>query len=307
VDGSLLTKCLFDGGDIDKDFKVIDDIEELVECCEYFNDEVFDKDCEDSLEDAQLCLTECLDPCIQETSTLYLDCIDDNSGSSSCEATECFDELLSGDLEDDIDIDLEDLADNIGQLEVDDLEDCDSLEDFVDSVCDIGKDCCKKCNSELAGIVDCLINDVIIPFVAAELNVTVNECPIDLDKCELIKESGDKMRDLKEREEEVFTQALSLPKRNAQTKRDKLKEKFVEQAKNRRLEGETSDDKVAACQATMKSDIIATNMTYATNQYMECVTSAALGALEDAPESGAPAAFKIGALVAALVGSFLAL
>jgi hypothetical protein len=205
------------------------------------------------------------------------------------------------------DFDLETLNDAIGDVDTETLENCSTLGDFIESVCEIGEDCCKKCISQLGYMVDCLINDVLMPYIAGEKNVTVNECPIDAEECELI----DERRGLKEGEEEVFAKAMSLPKSIGQTKRESRRTKFVKKAKkNRRLEGETSDDQVATCKATMISDIIATNMSYASDQYTVCVTSAAVGNLEDATEestSGAAAAFKIGVLVAALVGSFLAL
>jgi hypothetical protein len=86
------------------------------------------------------------------------------------------------------------------------------------SDCDIGKKCCnKKCNPKLGGMVDCMIKQQhSYPFMAAELNQTIQECPMDIDECELENSGKRKMHDLKEGEEEVFIKALSLPKKNTQ-------------------------------------------------------------------------------------------
>jgi hypothetical protein len=69
---------------------------------------------------------------------------------------------------------------------------------------------------------------------------------------------------------------------------------------NRHLEGKTTEDKITVSKLTLKSDIIASSVTYATNKYsMECMTNPGIDALEDTPvESGAApggagAAFKI--------------
>jgi hypothetical protein len=86
----------------------------------------------------------------------------------------------SGDL-----LDLKNLQDKISTINADDLEDCSLLEQFVNEVCDVGEDCCKKCNNELGVVVDCLINNVVVPLLAIQLNATVATCPIDMDKCEL--------------------------------------------------------------------------------------------------------------------------
>jgi hypothetical protein len=222
------------------------------------------------------------------------------------------------DLEDDLSFsgdifDTRNIEKRLQRIEADDLEDCGLLEDFVDAVCDVGDDCCDDCQPQLASVVDCLINDILIPYVALELNKTIEECPIDTEECYLVgsdsKSRKRKMRDLKKGEEETFMKALSLPKKNAQTKRDKVKENVLKNAENRRLEeGHNTTVDIAACESAMTANIMTANITHATNKFMECVTAAAIGSLEDTPEgSGAGAAFKIGALVVTLVGSFLAL
>jgi hypothetical protein len=307
---------LDDAGSVDSSLDSVESLDDLVECCNFYEDnEAFDSDCEDILEDSSDCLTECLDPCLTETAKDYLDCIQDETGSKGCERQECLDGFLE-DLEDDLDFsgdifDIRNIEKRLEKIDADDLEDCDLLEDFVEAVCDVGDDCCDDCQSELGLIVDCLINDIVIPFVALELNKTIAECPIDTDNCELEGGRKTKMRDLKKGEEVPFTKAMSLPKGNAQTKRDKVKEKFLKNSKNRRLEeGHNTTVDVDACEAAMNTDIITSDVSTATNKFMECVTAAAITSLEDVPEEGASdaaAVFKIGALVVTLVGSFLAL
>jgi hypothetical protein len=300
----------------------VESLDELVDCCE------MDNDCEKELEEAQECVQLCFDPCIKDSAEDYLDCIhdeDDGVDSNKCSRQACLDGFLE-DLEDDVDfsgdiLDLKNIEKRLTRIDQDDLEDCSLMEDFVEAVCDIGDDCCERCNEELAVVVDCLINDIVIPFVAIELNTTIEECPISED-CELENSSGDnknkkrkknnkrERRDLAD-ENDLIEKALSLPQTKAgRTKRDLAKEAAIEKAERKRVLQPEQSTTVAVdeCQNAMTMNTIAHNITHATSKFMECVTAAAIAALPDSDTetSAAPAAFRMAAYVAAVVGSLFA-
>ena len=313
-DGSLLNDCL----DPSREDGSIDSLDGLVECCQMEND------CEKELEDAQECVQNCFDPCIRETSLAYLDCInDENDGvdSNRCSRQSCLDGFLE-DLEDDADfsgdiLDLGNVEKRLTKIEQEDLEECSLLEDFVEAACDIGEDCCERCNTELATTVDCLINDIVIPFVAIELNTTIEECPISEDcKLEFSGSRKAKARKTTAQEEEIFNKALSLTKRAdglGQSKRNLAREAALKKAdRNRVLEAaQTSEEAVTACENAMNMNTISHNVTFAVSKFMECLTAAGISMLPDEVASGdgtsAASAASLATLVATtLVASFFA-
>lgn len=295
----------------------VDSLDELVDCCD------FDSDCERDLEDAQECLEFCLDSCIADEAEEYLDCIRDEAEENSCDLDDCIDGFLSDDLPDELDeslssssdlFSLEALERRIVLIDENQLEDCNLLGDFVDSVCDIGTDCCSRCEEELGEFVNCLVNDIVIPFVSIELNKTIPTCPIDTEECEL-EDSGRKERRQRraeknpptEEEEQLIQRALSLP-RKSQNKRNARKEAIVADFRNavtsRRLTSYNNTAAIAACEASMRMNVVAHNMTHAMNVYTECVSIAAIETLaaNTPQESAAPAYSAMVALVAAVAG-----
>merc|ERR1712137_847633 len=100
----------------------------------------------------------------------------------------------------------------------------------------------EECTTELSYVVDCLINDIVVPFVAIELSTTVDECPINED-CELDFPSGNKSnksRKLKaskvgKDEEHLFNKALGLRKKSKQTRRDARKEAAIKASDRKRI------------------------------------------------------------------------
>jgi hypothetical protein len=280
---------------------------------------MMERDCEKDLEEAQECVQLCFDPCITETSQEYLDCIqdenEDNNKKNRCSRQQCLDGFLE-DLEDDADfsgdiLDLKNVEKRLKKIDQEDLEDCGLLEDFVEAVCDIGDDCCEDCNEELALVVDCLINDIVIPFVAIELNTTIEECVIE-DDCGLATNSKSRKERRRAHEDELLQKALNLPQtKGGQTKRDRSKEAAMKKADAKRvLQGDmSSEEAVAECEHGLTMNTIAHNISYATSMFMECVTVAAIAALPegDSTTSAAPAAFQMAAYVATVVGSLFAL
>ena len=315
---SLLTRCLDESTD---EGSAVESLDGLVECCS------FDSDCERDLEDAQDCLEFCLDSCVGDQAEEYLDCIRGAAEDSDCDLDECIDGFLSDDIEDDLEDTLGDSEDifslsalegRIVRIDEEELEDCGLLAEFIDSACEIGQDCCDECEGELAVFLDCLVNDIVIPFVSIERNTTIDTCPIDTDDCELITDdegSRKKRRRAKEHkplsleEEQLFQRALSLPSKKAlQNKRSAKREAMITDFKKamtsgRRLNtGYNTTSAIAACEATMRMNIVAANMTHAMNEYTECVSVAAIEtlALSGPSESGASMTSFASALVAAV-------
>jgi hypothetical protein len=304
----LLNDCL----DPSRDDSV-ESLDSLVGCC------MMENDCKKALEDAQECVQLCFDPCIKTSSETYLDCIEEeNKGmdSNKCSRAACLDGFLK-DLEDEAGfsgdvLDLKNVEKRLTKIEQDDLEDCGLMEDFVDAVCGIGKDCCEKCNEDLALVVDCLVNDIVIPFVAIELNTTIEECAISED-CGLESTSGDNKRRGRHlaNEHDLIQKALSLPQtKDGRTKRDLAKESAIKNADRKRVlqPEQSTTEAVDECQNSLTMNTIAHNITHASSKFMECVTLAAIAALpeSDTEPSAAPAAFHMAAYVATVIGSLFA-
>jgi len=326
---SLLTMCLDES---EEGFgSAVNSLDDLVDCCD------FDSDCERDLEDAQDCLEFCLDSCISEEAEEYLDCIRDEAsgGSSSCDLDDCIDGFLSDDLGDELDESLESSNDlfslealerRIIGIEQDQLEDCNLLADFVDASCDVATDCCSRCEEEFGEFIDCLVNDIVIPFVSIEVNKTIPTCPIDTEECELVGvESGSRKERRQRRaerappspeEEALIQRALALPnKSQKQNKRNAKKEAIIADFRKsmvggRRLETYNNTAAIAACEATMRKNVVAHNMTHAMNLYTECVSVAAIETLAaNSPQESAASvpSVAVAALVAvgvAAVGFF---
>lgn len=302
----------------------VSSLDGLVECCD------FDSDCERDLEDAQDCLEFCLDTCIADQAEEYLDCIRDEAESSSCDLDDCITDFLSDDLADDLDESLESSNDlfslealerRIVLIDENQLEDCNLLSDFVDSVCDIATDCCDRCEEEMGEFIDCLVNDIVIPFVSIELNKTIPTCPIDTENCELESlDSGRKERRQRRaerapatpEEEALIQRALSLPSQSQkQNVRSERKEAMIAEFKKtivsgRRLTEEAYNNTAAiqACEAKMRMNVVAANMTHAMNMYTECVSMSAIETLaaHSTKTSAAPVSTPVAALVAAVAG-----
>lgn len=282
-DDALLAECM--------DPDVTDSIEELVDCCK------MDRDCQDELEAAQECITECFPACLSESAKGYVDCVNDEDGNAGCSKQTCLDSFIN-DLEDEIEgapddlLDFDSISSKLETIDEDEIGDCANLVNFVDTVCDLGDDCCDDCTDELAIMMDCMINEVLIPYVAWEKNTTIDTCPMDLDTCAL--EGYSRKRALTQ-EDENFARAMALPKKS-------------QGAKRALEETNTSDEAVSACQDKMNLDLLMYNITYATTEYMACVTAAGIAVLPDGegdPDEGesSSAGFSFVKLVALVVGS----
>lgn len=242
-DRSLLDFCLEDNsGDS------IEDIDDLKECCDFK-----DKKCDEYFDEVKECLMGCINNCMIETAGQWLVCMRDNGDEGSCSRQECLDGYLD-DLPEDLDLanepdifDLETVLKLVEKIETEDLEDCSLLDEFVTETCDVGNDCCDRCQEELGLTVDCLLNDIVIPFASGQLNTTITECPIDTERCR-----AEFRRELVERETDVESQ-----------------------------------EEATQCQRKMEANILAHNMSYAANQFMQCIMTAGFRALPDKPQGSA--------------------
>jgi hypothetical protein len=353
-DGTILNECLDPNredrdqgtinpaGDSAASVDNVEDIKDLVDCCEDGLDNAgvkWDKDCRDTFEQVEACLVECFDGCLTATTEAWFQCVQDETGntkkdsndltgSDSCSRQSClsgfldeeegdtdnkegneldetFEEaLVDGDL---IDIsksedifDLETVAEMFEEIGDSDLQDCSALDNFIDSACRVSDTCCEDCNVEMAASLDCLLNSIVAPFVAAATNVTSVSCPVD-EECAYDSKDKRSRRDLHSKTlDALHTKGHFLPRSSNGVD-------LVNFFETRRLEGTagTSDD-VQFCISQMNRNILAHNMTHATNKYMECTTAAALSRLEDAPESGsASAALSFLAFVASFIVALL--
>jgi len=123
------------------------------------------KDCSDAAEAVDQCLEKCLPGCVLETATAYLDC---SRTISPCR----FDNCVTGialdrdwiDVKgDDNDIFYEQLSNDLEGKVFSDS--CESTEEKAKLVCDIGKSCCETCNPELGAVMNCVVNDMMRPWL----------------------------------------------------------------------------------------------------------------------------------------------
>jgi hypothetical protein len=292
---SLLEQCL----DTSSSAERVQDIGDLADCCDFSSSS--DNTCEDTLTEVAQCLNTCMDFCLTFTAGLWYLCVSLETGKKGCSRGDCIDGFLEdlpnaldvNDLSTDI-FDVKNLERRLKRLKVSDLEDCSSMEEFVDEACRVGDECCDVCQPGLASTLDCLMNDVLGPFVAASLNETIPECPVaedcstDLFPTTSGKKKNTRHRGLTEKEADLFNKAIQLP----QTKRHAQKEAFlvlVEKQKERRLDEAVSSDPIADCQKKMQSDVISYNMTHAANNYLVCINAAAFAVLEEDQGSAAMA------------------
>lgn len=72
---------------------------------------------------------------------------------------------------------LEELAGIFGQIN-NDITDCSSVQPFTEGVCHVGDTCCKDCSGELADTLDCLLNNIVAPFITSIANISNLDGPI---------------------------------------------------------------------------------------------------------------------------------
>ncbi|KAL3904158.1 MAG: hypothetical protein SGARI_005045, partial [Bacillariaceae sp.] len=149
----------------------VDTMEDVANCCK------MDDLCLGSLQDAQECMaSQCVDPCVASTTRNYFECISQQASNDGCDSNSCLDGFFpAGSLPTRFGPTLELTAIQSayeGLLQQTDLADCASLSPFVSQACSISDACCTDCDSQLAVTLDCLINDLVLPYTVLELNTT---------------------------------------------------------------------------------------------------------------------------------------
>jgi hypothetical protein len=345
LDGTVLNECLDPDRDDRNDIfgkkqKPVEDIKDLSECCKdgiEARGEKWDNDCEKTFEEVAACLqANCFSSCLVTDAQNWFDCIqdktDDVTGDKKCSRQSCINGLFEEE-EDDapfgdgnsidatVQEDLEDTAefieignskdsifdvDNVASLFEEiagEVSDCTVLEPFTESVCRVGDTCCEECNTEMATVLNCLVNQVVAPFVAIAANITGPLiCPIP-ENCEVDKKKRF-LNAMEGRDENAMVDipasvdySLAMPK---------MVQKFEDR---RRLQNTTEADDAQYCVDQMEMNIIAHNMTYAANKFMECTASAGLARLQDpaAETDSGSSAFSMLAMVAMAALSTLAI
>jgi hypothetical protein len=236
-------------GENGKSIDSVESIDDLKECCDFK-----DNKCDDYFTDVQECLVGCINPCLITSAGSWLDCLRANGDEGSCSRTQCLDGYLE-DVPDDMGLDknpdifdLETVYKMVEKIHTEELEDCGLLKEFVDDVCDVSNDCCDRCSPEIGTTVDCLLNGIVVPFAEGALNATIGDCPIDTERCQA---------DFRRLEEAKEPTAVS-------------------------------QESAAECQRVMETNIVAHNISYATNKFLECIMAEGFKALPDEETSSNP-------------------
>ena len=168
-----------------------DDIKKFTKCCQFPDkDKVnYDKgdplyNCKDTLEDAAVCIDDCLHPCVTETAWEYASCVAGaESGLSCLDKEECLDSLKHAFYEVDYDkessrdksndwADSEVFNDFVEEMEDVKENDCDDTKELADDVCVEGEACCADCQEELGDVLSCFVDNVLGPIIAQDFNLT---------------------------------------------------------------------------------------------------------------------------------------
>lgn len=257
----------------------VSNMTDLAKCCGST------EQCTTSLEVTQQCMeAACLAPCLQTTTRDYFQCITTQATQDSCDANMCLDGFFPASsnpsrLGPSLDLDLINNAYQ-GVLNQTSLQDCNRLHPFVNQACRISNQCCQDCDSYLANTLNCIINDLVLPYALLELNITttVTRDVVVVDQCLIGRDDDDRTND------PTVQRACELaPSTGRPTKRDLIFEEEVDDNEylHRLLhesdvehdhEEEVDIDLLERdCQNRLVKDMIATNITYAAGRYTGCL------------------------------------
>jgi hypothetical protein len=125
---------------------------------------------------------------------------------------------------------------------------CSALDGFVDGVCDVSNRCCPNCNSEMAGLTDCLVNDFVLPLFV--MDPAAN--------CEIVTGASGTC--------EIGATALVTRSANLD-KTSTIDTTSTTTTTSNVLDGVD----VSECEEGMAFDFIVHNQTYAVDQFMGCI------------------------------------
>jgi len=187
TDANMFTNCINQYCDEnDPCFDTFYDAQDLGKCCGMPQG----GECKKAGKQAQKCFDTCLPSCVKVSTNDFFDCTFKYGGTTGCDRADCFQKLAldrewmysssstDSDSSDDTDFFLQ-LGDHMQTMSDDDAESCVGATDKAKEVCGIGDDCCKSCNGELSAISDCLVNEVVRPYLSDKRSVTLNRCYVD--------------------------------------------------------------------------------------------------------------------------------
>jgi hypothetical protein len=159
---SRLWQCLPENGKT-KVFDAANPLNDLVQCCE------MSAACKQTFKDARQCSQSgCIKPCMKQSAKSYMGCLIDQVDAQPpvCRfASLCVGQLTGNDSFDFA----KTLAQDTNGVTA---SSCSSMSGFVDGLCEISDSCCPQCNAQMLGLVDCLVNDFLLPASTSAGSVT---------------------------------------------------------------------------------------------------------------------------------------
>jgi len=155
-------------------------------CCD-----MNDSDCAEYATRVDDCLADCLPKCVNKKVNDYLECTAYTStirSASGCDLNDCYAGIaLDRDWANDDDLKNTDkffkkLTDNISDMSSYDQQGiCDGAESKATAVCKIGETCCEPCVKELSKVMDCVVNDMILPYKLSSYS-SDDDCEVQCNK-----------------------------------------------------------------------------------------------------------------------------
>jgi len=150
-----------------------------------------DNDCYLTSQKIDTCLSDCLPICVSDTVNNYMECTAYRS-ANPCNIEDCItgivlDRSWSPDAAKNTKDFLEMLEDDLSIKKYNGEDGCSTTEAKAAEVCLIGKTCCDPCNEQLGDAMNCVVNDMIRPWMGFS-----DECEIDCDDSSVrkLQESG---------------------------------------------------------------------------------------------------------------------
>lgn len=150
-----------------------------------------DSDCEDTSLKIDTCLNDCLPSCVSDTVNNYMQCTTYRS-ANPCNIEDCItgivlDRSWSPDAASNTEDFLEMLGTDLSLKKYNGEDGCSTTEAKATEVCRIGKTCCDPCNEQLGDAMNCVVNEMIRPWMGFS-----DDCETDCDDLPVrkLQESG---------------------------------------------------------------------------------------------------------------------
>jgi len=157
----------------------------LQSCCN------MDNDCGETSRKIDTCLNDCLPSCVSDTVNNYMQCTTYRS-ANPCNIEDCItgivlDRSWAPDAASSTKKFLENLEDDLENTKYSGEDGCSTTEAKATEVCRIGKTCCDPCNEQLGDVMNCVVNEMIRPWMGFS-----DDCETDCDELPVrkLQESG---------------------------------------------------------------------------------------------------------------------